>query len=254
MRGHHPASAARRGFAALTGHAVADTAASDPVRGVHQPVRTYAARRGRVGSLNRMRLSTLRAAWDVPPGALEPHTAFGRRAPLVLEVGCGHGEAAIAYAVSHPDHDVLALDVYPPGLARMLAAADAADLRNLRIVEADAVAFLGERVGPAQLDAVHLFFPDPWPKSKHAKRRFVGAHTLDLLRTRLSRQGHVLIATDQAAYAAYVRRQVDDHGSFAARAIDRPAWRPRAGFESKALAAGRPVTELLVERRHTWGH
>lgn len=198
-----------------------------------------------------MRLATLRTAWGVPAGPLEPDRAFGRRAPLVLEVGCGHGEAAIAYAVSHPDHDVLALDVYPPGLARMLAAADALAVRNLRIVEADAVAFLGERVGEGQLDAVHLFFPDPWPKSKHAKRRFVGAHTLDLLRSRLSKQGHVLVATDQAPYAVHVRRQVDGHGSFAVRAGERPAWRPRAGFESKALAAGRAVTELRIERRHT---
>ncbi len=211
-------------------------------------VRTFSARRGRVGPVNRARLDTLGPERAVPPGRLDPMRTFGRTAPLVLEIGCGHGEAAIAYAVSHPGHDVVAIDVHTPGIARMLAAAGAARVANLRIEHTDAVLFLAERLGPASLDAVHLFFPDPWPKVKHAKRRFVSAHTLDLLALRLSATGHLLLATDQAGYAAHVRQQVLAHGAFTVREVERPPWRPVAGFEAKARAAGRPVAELRVER------
>ncbi len=211
-------------------------------------VRTFNARRGRVGPLNRTRLDTLGPARSLPPGPLDPYRAFGRRSPLVLEIGCGHGEAAIAYAVQHPGHDVVAIDVHTPGIARMLAAAERAAVANLRIEVGDAVTFLEDRVGPGQLSAVHLFFPDPWPKAKHAKRRFVGPHTLDLLQTRLSGSGHLLIATDQPAYAAYAMEQVRAHPSFVVQEVDRPRWRPAAGYESKAAAAGRACTELRVSR------
>ncbi len=211
-------------------------------------MRTFNARHGRVSSLNRRRLEDLGPARSVPEGRLDPERAFGRRAALVLEVGCGHGEAAIGYAGSHPAHDILALDVHTPGIARMLAAADAAGVPNLRIERADAVVFLQDRVGPGQLDAVHLFFPDPWPKAKHAKRRFVCMRTLDLLETRLALPGHLLVATDQPDYAAYAIAQVEAHGAFVVRPGERPAWRPTDGFEAKALAAGRRVTELRIER------
>lgn len=211
-------------------------------------MRSYGARRGRLSPLTRERLAQLGPSRSVPPGPLDAVAAFGRRAPLVLEVGCGHGAAAIGYAAAHPGDDVLALDVYQPGIARMLAHAEAAGVRNLRAEIGDAVAFLDERVAPGQLAAVHLFFPDPWPKAKHAKRRFVGPGTLDLLASRLAASGHVLVATDQPAYAAYVMTQVRAHGAFTASETQRPPWRPVDGFEAKALTAGRSITDLRLER------
>ncbi len=212
-------------------------------------MRTYNARHGSVSPLNQTRLETLGPGRAVAAGPLDLEQTFGRRAPFVLEVGCGHGAAAIAYALTHPEHDILALDVHTPGIARMLAAAELAGVPNLRIERADAMVFLEERVGPSRLRAVHLFFPDPWPKARHAKRRFVRQHALDLLETRLAPSGHLLIASDQPDYAAYARKQVDEHGAFVASLTERPGWRPVDGFEAKALAAGRPVTELRVHRR-----
>jgi tRNA (guanine-N7-)-methyltransferase len=194
------------------------------------------------------RLARLGPHRVIPPGPLVPLDVFGRRAPLVLEIGCGHGAAAIAYAVGHPAQDVLAVDVHVPGVARMLAAAETAGAPNLRAEIGDAVTLLSGRVPPASLSAVHLFFPDPWPKRGHVKRRFVRDDVLDLLADRLVAGGHVLVATDQPAYADHVRGEVAAHGGFVVRETPRPTWRPVDGFERKALDAGRTVIDLRLDR------
>jgi tRNA (guanine-N7-)-methyltransferase len=224
-------------------------ATDDPFdQGGPRRVRTYAARRGRLSALTRDRLERLGVDRFLPPGPLDPARAFGRVAPLVLEVGSGHGAAAIAYAREHPGYDVLAVDVHTPGIARMLAAADAAGVPNLRVVHGDAVELLTTRIAPGQVAALHLFFPDPWPKNRHAKRRFVGARTLTLLASRLAADGHVLLATDQPAYAAHVRSEVAAHGAFVVRPAERPWWRPLDGFERKGVASGHPIVELRLDR------
>jgi tRNA (guanine-N7-)-methyltransferase len=212
-------------------------------------IRTYAGRSGRLSALTRERLDRFLPARALPPGPLMPVEAFGHEAPVVLDIGCGHGAAAIAYASTHLAHDVLAVDVHVPGMARLLAAAEAAGVANLRVEIGDAVALLTDRVKPGQLAAVHLFFPDPWPKLKHAKRRFVRASTLDLLASRLAAGGHVLIATDQPAYAEHVRTEVRTHGRFEVVDVPRPPWRPMDGFERKGVAAGRTVVDLRLDRR-----
>jgi tRNA (guanine-N7-)-methyltransferase len=189
-------------------------------------------------------MATLAPGRAIPEGPLVPREAFGREAPLVLEVGCGHGAAAIAYAAQHPGQDVLAVDVFTPALARLLAAAEREGLANLWVHQGDAVTLLAERLPSASLAAVHLFFPDPWPKLRHAKRRFVARHTLDLLASRLEPGGHLLVATDHDGYAAHARAELAAHGRFVVTEGQRPSWRPVDGFEAKGLAAGRRVTEL----------
>ena len=227
--------------------------ASAPVGNRHESrsshIRTYAGRSGRLSALTRARLDRYLPSRALPPGSLVPLEAFGREAPVVLDLGCGHGAAAIAYASTHPSHDVLAVDVHRPGVARFLAAADAADVANLRVEIGDAVTLLTERIRPGQVAAVHLFFPDPWPKLKHAKRRFIRASTLDLLASRLTADGHVLVATDQPAYAEHVRSEVRAHGGFVVLDVARPEWRPVDGFERKGLTAGRRIVDLRLEGR-----
>jgi tRNA (guanine-N7-)-methyltransferase len=210
-------------------------------------VRSYNARRGRLSALTLARMDELAPGHAIPDGPLEPAVAFGRVAPVVLEIGCGHGAAALAYAQHRPDHDVLAVDVFTPALARMLAEADRLGLTNLWMHQGDAVALLTERVAPTSLAAVHLFFPDPWPKSKHTKRRFLAAHTLDLVASRLRPDGHLLVATDHPVYAEHARAELAAHGRFVVTEGDRPVWRPRDGFEAKGLAAGRTVTEFRAD-------
>jgi tRNA (guanine-N7-)-methyltransferase len=111
----------------------------------------------------------------------------------------------------------------------------------------DAVLFLEERVGDAVFDAVHLFFPDPWRKKKHTKRRFVSPTNLDLLARVLKPGGHVLVATDQDFYAEHVLAEAGAHPRFTARRVERPSWRPADGFEAKGVRAGRTINELRLD-------
>ena len=213
-------------------------------------VRSYNARRGRLSALTVERMQTLAPRHSIPTdGPFLPEQAFGRSAPVVLEVGCGHGAAALAYASSHPEHDLLAVDVFTPALARMLAEAERRGVTNLWMHQGDAVLLLAERVLPGSLAAVHLFFPDPWPKAKHAKRRFVSRRTLDLVADRLTPGGHLLVATDHDGYAAHVRSELAAHGGFDVTEGERPPWRPTDGFEAKGLAAGRRVSEFRAVAR-----
>lgn len=216
---------------------------------LRDPVRTYAGRQGRLSALTLDRLSRLGPSRLIPAGRLQPLGLFGRGAPLVLEIGCGHGAAAIAYASTHPAHDVLAVDVHVPGVARMLAAAEAAGVPNLRADIGDAVTLLQGRVPQGSVSAVHLFFPDPWPKRGHVKRRLIRTDVLDLLADRLVPDGHVLVATDQPAYADHVRAEVAAHGGFVVTEAPRPTWRPVDGFERKALEAPRTVIDLRLDCR-----
>jgi tRNA (guanine-N7-)-methyltransferase len=215
----------------------------------HGRVRSYNARRGRLSALTVERLETLGARHEIPAGPLRPHEAFGRSAPVVLEIGCGHGAAAVAYAVAHPGHDLLAVDVFTPALARMLAEADRQGVGNLWMHRGDAVVLLEERIGAGSLAAVHLFFPGPWPKARHSKRRFLSAHTLDLVASRLAPRGHLLVATDHEVHAAHARSELAAHGRFTVTEGERPAWRPTDGFEAKGIAAGRRVTEFRADLR-----
>lgn len=216
--------------------------------GQSRPVRTFNARRGRLSPAERAALEERGQALGLPPGPLDHRAVFGRVAPLVLEVGSGFGDAARAYAVAHPDCDVVAVDVHTRGVAHLVSTVARSGPANLRAVEGDAVELLAERVAPGSLFAVHLFFPDPWPKRSHHGRRFVRPDVIDLVVDRLSRGGSLLLATDDAGYAAQAREVLGGHPALEGGAADRPAWRPRAGYEGKALAAGRAVVDLRYRR------
>ena len=216
-----------------------------------RPVRTFNARRGRLTAAARVELEAWGPGLGLPAGPLDPASAFGRVAPLVLEVGSGFGHAARAYAAANPDHDVVAVEVHTRGVAHLVAAVARAGPANLRVVEGDAVDLLAERLAPGSLGAVHLFFPDPWPKRSHHGRRFVRRDVIDLVVDRLGPGGSLLVATDDAGYAARAQELLGAHPWLDGGPAERPHWRPSAGYEAKALAAGRPVVDLRYRRRGT---
>lgn len=207
----------------------------------HPRIRTFHARHGRVTEAMRAALA------EVGPR----HEPSGRdqSRPLVLEVGCGNGEAALAFADAHPGTDVLATDVHTPGIAHLLATLDAHPRPNVYVARADALDLLDHTLGSRSLVGVHLFFPDPWPKARHRKRRFVRPDVADLLADRLVAGGHLLLATDMEDYARQAHGVLDDHPSFTGGPAERPGWRPTTRYETKGVAAGRTIVDLAYERR-----
>lgn len=212
-----------------------------PGPGHHPRIRTFHARHGRV-------TDTMRAAL-VDIGPRHDLDRRDARRPLVLEVGCGHGAAALAFAAAHPGTDVLAADVHTPGIARLLLALDADPRPNVFVARADALDLLDHRLGPGSLAGVHVFFPDPWPKARHRKRRFLRPDVADLLADRLATGGRLLLATDADDYAADARAVLDDHPAFAGGPSPRPTWRPTEGYEAKGVDAGRAIVDLSYVRR-----
>jgi tRNA (guanine-N7-)-methyltransferase len=188
---------------------------------------------------------------DLPPGELDLAAWFGRAAPVVLEIGSGMGETTFALAQAAPEVNYLAVDVYPPGLAQLMMRAEAAGLTNLRLLRGDAVVLLERHLAPASLSAVRIFYPDPWPKKKHHKRRLVQPSLVAEVARRLAPGGTLHLATDWEHYAEHMAEVCaaepglrNLHDGWAPR----PEWRPLTKFESRAEVEGRVSRDLLYER------
>jgi tRNA (guanine-N7-)-methyltransferase len=195
---------------------------------------------------------------DVLSGAeaFDPAAWFGRRAPVVLEIGSGMGESTAELAAAAPDVDHIAVEVFEPGLAQLLMRIADAGLTNVALLRGDAVALLRERVEPGTLAGVRVFFPDPWPKRKHRKRRLVQPDFVALAASRLRPGGVLHLATDWDDYAMQMRAVCDAEPLLENTAATepggwtpRPAWRPVTKFEQRALHEGRDVHDLLYRRR-----
>ena len=201
-----------------------------------------------------------RAAWDrwwpvrghdvadLVNGALDydPPTWFGRAAPLILEIGSGMGESTAALAAAEPDVDHLAVEVFEPGIAALLMRAT--ELTNLVVLRGDAVTLLSEKVPEASLAGIRIFFPDPWPKRRHHKRRLVQPAFVALAASRLQPGGTLHMATDWADYADQMRAVADAEPLLSGGEVRRPAWRPVTKFEARALSEGRAVRDFVYCR------
>ena len=185
---------------------------------------------------------------DLLDGALDydPRAWFGRAAPLVLEIGSGMGESTAALAAAEPDVDHLAVEVFEPGIAALLMRA--AELTNLVVLRGDAVALLTTRVPEGSLAAIRIFFPDPWPKRRHHKRRLVQPAFVALAASRLEPGGTLHMATDWADYAEQMRAVADAEPRLVGGEVPRPPWRPVTKFEARARAEGRDVHDFVYRR------
>lgn len=221
-----------------------------PQRSVpHAPVPSFALRRGRVRASQADAIDRLWQRWgvDVDGTPLDLAALFGPGVPVVLDVGSGMGEATAAAAASDPSRGVLAVDVHTPGHGNLLKLAEAAGLSNVRVADGDARVLLRDMLPPAALDGVRVWFPDPWPKARHAKRRLVTPEFLALVASRLRPGGLLHVATDWAPYA----EQITGHLAAAPGLAVRPGagpGRPVTRFEQRGRAAGRPAYDLVAAR------
>jgi len=191
---------------------------------------------------------------DLPDGPVDAAGWFGRAAPVVLEIGSGMGESTASMAMAAPDVDHLAVEIYQPGLAQLLLRIEQAEISNLRLLRGDAYTVLSEHVAASSLHAVRIYFPDPWPKRRHHKRRLVQPELVALVTSRLAVGATLHLATDWEPYAQEMlaaciaepglRNTADPLRGFATR----PAWRPVTKFEQRARDDGRVVRDLLFVR------
>ncbi|HEX6683326.1 MAG TPA: tRNA (guanosine(46)-N7)-methyltransferase TrmB [Candidatus Limnocylindrales bacterium] len=215
-----------------------------------QKITTFYPRRGRVSGRHEDALTRLWPAYgvDIPGPAIDFRRLFGREAPLVLEIGSGMGDATIEMATSDPDRDYLAVEVFPPGLGNLLANVESRGLGNVRVASGDALELLRHMLSPGSLDAVHIFFPDPWPKVRHHKRRLIQPPNVALLRSRLRQGGVLHCATDWENYAAQMIEALGADPELSGGVVARPQRRPLTKFEKRGLEAGRPITDLIYIR------
>ena len=193
------------------------------------------------------------AATSILPGlAIVPAEVWGREAPLVVEIGSGQGHAIVHAATSHPETDFLAIEVFRAGLARTMLDADRAGARNLRLVEANAPEVLQHLVPEASVDELWIFFPDPWHKKKHTKRRLVAEGFAPLAARALKDGGVLRLATDWEDYALQMREVMGAASDF--EATFEGEWAPRfegrvlTAFERKGARVGRDIRDLSYRR------
>jgi tRNA (guanine-N7-)-methyltransferase len=173
---------------------------------------------------------------------------FGRRAPLIVEIGSGVGEATAALAAARPSYDVLAFEVWRPGVADTLWRVAEAGAENVRLISVDAVWSLEHLIGDGEVAELWTFFPDPWPKTRHHKRRLVGPAFAGLAAARLAPGATWRLATDWADYAEQMREVLDAEPALTGGVVERWAERPVTKFERKGLEAGRAITDLAYRK------
>jgi tRNA (guanine-N7-)-methyltransferase len=226
-----------------------DGADAKPRRGV----RSFVVRAGRIGSGQRRALQDLGPRYVLPLQAAPPDwsAVFGRRAPLVLEIGFGMGDATARIAAAQPDLDFIGVEVHPPGVGALLKRIEEQALTNVRIVHHDAVQVLDQMIEPASLAGIHVYFPDPWHKKRHHKRRLIQPPFVAALSSRLASGGYLHCATDWQPYAEQMLQVLtaqpllrNDADGFA----ERPGWRPPTKFEHRGLQLGHGVWDLLFRR------
>ncbi len=219
-------------------------------------MRSYVLRQGRITAAQQRAFETLfpRYGIEYAPAPLDAHALFGRRAPLVLEIGSGMGETTVAIAKAQPERDFIAIEVHSPGVGALLNRIAAENLSNLRVIQHDALEVLEHRVPEGTLAAIYLFFPDPWPKKRHHKRRLVQPGFAALAARKLSPGGILHAATDWQDYAEQMLAVLTAEPlleNTAAGFAPKPAYRPLTKFEGRGLRLGHEVRDLIFRRRES---
>ena len=217
-------------------------------------IRSYVLRQGRVSTAQQRAIETLLPRYGIPYSnhALELDHAFGRTGPKILEIGFGMGDSTATIAQAHPENDYLALEVHTPGVGNLLKLIDLQQLTNIRIIQHDAVEVLRDMIGKDTLDGVHIFFPDPWHKARHNKRRLIQPQFIAQLVQKIKSGGYIHVATDWQDYANQILDVLSSEPLLENTATDyaqRPTYRPLTKFEQRGLKLGHEVFDLVFRRR-----
>jgi tRNA (guanine-N7-)-methyltransferase len=218
-------------------------------------IRSFVLRQGRFTPAQQRAFTQHWARYGLDPHSGVPDwtNVFGRKAPLVLEIGFGNGEQLFASACNEPGQDFVGVEVHRPGVGRLMNALAAHDVHNVRLYNHDVVEVLEQAIGPAVLAEVHIYFPDPWPKKRQQKRRLIQPDFLALLGARVARGGRLHLATDWADYAEQMLATLDKSPDWrnlvpGDRFLPRPAGRTETHFEQRGRRLGHGVWDLLYER------
>ncbi len=222
-------------------------------------IRSYVLRQSRVSPAQRRAVDTLLPRFGIPYASqvLDLEQTFGRSSPRILEIGFGMGETTASIALAHPENDYLALEVHTPGVGNLLKLIESQDISNIRIIQHDAVEVLRDMVADESLDGVHIFFPDPWHKARHNKRRLIQAPFIAHLARKLRPGGYIHVATDWQDYAEQVLAVLGAEPlleNTAAGFAPRPDYRPLTKFEQRGLRLGHGVWDVVFRRIPTQFH
>jgi tRNA (guanine-N7-)-methyltransferase len=220
----------------------------------HRPVRSFVLRQGRMSPAQQRALEALFPRYGLAYAAalLDFDRVFDRTAPRVLEIGCGMGETTAAIAAARPGDDFLGIEVHAPGVGALLNEIERRQLANLRVIRHDAVEVVADMIPEASLAAVHVFFPDPWPKKRHHKRRLLQPAFVHALAARLLPGGLLHVATDWEDYAQQVLLTLEAEALLENTApgfAPRPAYRPLTKFEARGLKLGHGVRDIVFRKR-----
>jgi len=223
--------------------------------GSAQRIRSFVRREGRMTLAQQRALTDYWERFGVEADAvlLDPERLFGRHAPWVLEIGFGDGESLVTLAAAHPDMNYLGIEVHRPGVGHLLLRAAELQLTNLRVMCADAVEVLERQLPNECFERIQIFFPDPWPKTRHHKRRFMQPQRISLLVHKLKPFGQLHIATDCEDYALSVLNMFNATPELVNTVAGngfapRPVWRPVTKFEQRGLRLGHIIRDLLFAR------
>lgn len=217
-------------------------------------IRSFVLRQGRVSNAQHRCYEQLMPQWGLPYAAqaLDYAQVFGRQAPTLLEIGFGMGETTATIAAAQPQHNFIGIEVHTPGVGSLLKEIDARGLGNLRIVQHDAVEVLRDMLPPNSLAGIHVFFPDPWPKKRHHKRRLLQAPLVRQLAEHLLPGGYLHCATDWEDYAQQILEVLRNEPLLANTAKDyapKPDYRPLTKFEQRGLRLGHGIWDIVFVRK-----
>ena len=213
-------------------------------------IRSYSIRGTRITQAQRDAKSALQEVHGIPVAnkLLDLKTVFLAAEKIIMEIGFGMGEATAIMALNSPQNGYLAVDLHPPGIGKLLARIQEQEISNIKVIEDDVHVVLPYMIHDHALDGVHLYFPDPWPKSKHHKRRIVTPAFLELVAAKLKPGGYFHLATDWFPYAQAMQVVFSTSDQFSGGVIDKPDWRPVTRFEGQGIDKDHRVTDLLYFR------